>query len=190
MHSRARYAWPWPRHRWPHRPIAHRLALLPSCPVLQVRCEESHGLTVGSVWFDDVSNVTYRRCHLSKTKAGPRIKGRSQGNATVRNITFEDITLEGVGVGLEVDMNYETPGSTAKSIGCTAVGVAFRNISGSVTEKAAEWRAGRPAAITVQGPRRHKDTHSRARRCRHPCTGRAATSAPTVLSTPRPACAV
>ena len=31
--------------------------------------------------------------------------------------------LDGVGVGISVDMTYETPGSTHENIGCTAKGV-------------------------------------------------------------------
>ena len=47
-------------------------------------CEHGDGLTIGSVWYDDVSNVTYRRVVMNHTHNGPMIKGRSQGNATVR----------------------------------------------------------------------------------------------------------
>ena len=79
---------------------------------------------------------------------GPRIKGRRQGNATISgdhhhsqttglarpefptpwrcsDIHFEDIVLDGVGVGISVDMTYETPGSTHENIGCTAKGVTY-----------------------------------------------------------------
>ena len=57
--------------------------------VERVSCEHSHGITVGSVWYDDVTNVTYRRVTMNRTHNGPMIKGRSQGNATVSGITFE-----------------------------------------------------------------------------------------------------
>ena len=33
--------------------------------------------------------------------------------------------LDGVGVGISVDMTYETPGSTHENIGCTAKGVTY-----------------------------------------------------------------
>ena len=56
---------------------------------------------------------------------------RSQGNATVSDIHFENIAMDGVGVGINVDMTYETPGSTVKNIGCVATGVTFTNISGT-----------------------------------------------------------
>eukprot|EP01050_Picozoa_sp_SAG11_P043017 SAG11_NODE_20131_length_452_cov_0.722380_1_plen_64_part_10 len=36
-------------------------------------CTHSHGITVGSIWYDDVTNVTYRNCHLHGLSAGPRI---------------------------------------------------------------------------------------------------------------------
>ena len=74
-------------------------------------CRGSHGITVGSVWYDDVTNVTYKRVVMEDCENGPRIKGRTQGNATISNITFEDIFLQrGVGVGCAIDMTYQTPG--------------------------------------------------------------------------------
>lgn len=91
--------------------------------VENVRCEHSHGITIGSVWYDDVVNVTYKNISLFNTAHGPRIKGRRQGNATVRDITFEDITLHDVGSGIQIDMTYETPGSTTSNIGVTAENV-------------------------------------------------------------------
>ena len=37
------------------------------------------------------------------------------------DIHFEDIVLDGVGVGISVDMTYETPGSTHENIGADAL---------------------------------------------------------------------
>jgi polygalacturonase len=39
-----------------------------------VSCTHSHGITIGSVWYDDVTNVTYRNIDLFDTEKGPRIK--------------------------------------------------------------------------------------------------------------------
>jgi polygalacturonase len=52
-------------------------------------CEHGDGLTIGSIWYDDVSNITYRNVIMNRTHNGPMIKGRSQGNATIRDILFE-----------------------------------------------------------------------------------------------------
>ena len=133
--------------------------------VENLTCTHSHGITIGSIWYDDVTNVTcvlqqlpdcpptprpidgrgnlirmpdcneccrYRNCHLHKLKAGPRIKGRRQGNATISDIHFENIVMDGVQTGIQVDMTYETPGSTVQNIGCTARGVTFTNVTGTV----------------------------------------------------------
>jgi len=96
-------------------------------------CEHGDGLTIGSVWYDDITNVTYRRVVMNNTHNGPMIKGRSQGNATVSNVLFEDVTLIGVYLGLTVDCVYETEGSVQRNIGVQARNITFRNIHGTVT---------------------------------------------------------
>jgi hypothetical protein len=98
-------------------------------------CEHGDGLTIGSVWYDNVVNVTYRRVVMNNTHNGPMIKGRSQGNATVRDILFEDIRVYDVYLGLTIDCVYETSGSVAENIGVRAVNITFRNVSGSVTAR-------------------------------------------------------
>eukprot|EP01051_Picozoa_sp_SAG22_P027652 SAG22_NODE_9359_length_593_cov_1.354251_1_plen_160_part_01 len=98
----------------------------------RLNCTNSHGITIGSIWYDDVTNVTYRDCVLHKLHAGPRIKGRKAGNATISDIHFENILLDNVGQAVQVDMTYDTnPPSTVKAIGCTATGVTYKNITGT-----------------------------------------------------------
>eukprot|EP00937_MAST-01D_sp_MAST-1D-sp2_P006223 g6223.t1 len=106
--------------------------------VEDVVCENSHGITIGSVWYDDVVNVTYRNVSLRNCKAGARIKGRSQGNATVRDVRWEGISMEGSGTGVEVDMTYETPGSVSNNTGVTVIGAQFDGVRGTVAEQAAK----------------------------------------------------
>ena len=98
--------------------------------------------TISSHRYDDVWNVTYRRIALHNTRAGPRIKGRRQGNATVSGIVFENITLDGVGVGIDVDMNYETPGATNNNTGCTAANICFAGAYLSPWQPAPSHRSG------------------------------------------------
>lgn len=83
--------------------------------------------------YDDVVNVTFRNIAMHNTGAGPRIKGRRQGNATIRDIAFQNFTLESVRTALQVDMNYETPGTTHNNSGVTATNVSFAAVSGSAT---------------------------------------------------------
>lgn len=54
-------------------------------------CALSHGITIGSVWYDDVINVTFSNVELVRTRAGPRIKGRMQGNGTVSGVHFKNV---------------------------------------------------------------------------------------------------
>jgi polygalacturonase len=98
-------------------------------------CEHGDGLTIGSIWYDDVTNVTYRRVVMNRTHNGPMIKGRSQGNATVSNITFENIELIDVRLALTVDCVYETLGTVVPNTGVQALGITFRNISGTVIQE-------------------------------------------------------
>lgn len=96
-------------------------------------CEHGDGLTIGSIWYDDVTNITYRRVVMNRTHNGPMIKGRSQGNATVRDILFEDVTLHEVYLAITIDCDYETAGTVLPNIGVLARDVTFRNISGTVS---------------------------------------------------------
>ena len=53
------------------------------------------------------SRLTLRFVLRYNTRAGARIKGRRQGNATITNITFEGITLHAVGgQGIQVGEGY------------------------------------------------------------------------------------
>lgn len=105
--------------------------------VEDMHCQGSHGITVGSLWYDDVRNVTYRRIAMEDCSAGPRIKGRRQGNATVTDVIFEDITLnQKVETGLEINMLYETPGSVHKNRGVQATNIVYRNVTGQSTSLA------------------------------------------------------
>lgn len=99
----------------------------------RIRCEHSHGITIGSVWYDDVFNITYRDVELYSTGAGPRIKGRKQGNATISFILFENVTLHDVKTAIAVDMTYETPGSTQPNTGVVAHNVSYRRITGDAS---------------------------------------------------------
>ena len=57
---------------------------------------------------------------------------RILGNATISDITFENIHLiSGISVGVAMEMDYETPGSTLNNSGCTANSVAWRNVYGN-----------------------------------------------------------
>jgi polygalacturonase len=103
--------------------------------VENVRCRGSHGITIGSVWYDDVVNVTYRNITMIDCANGPRLKGRRQGNATISNIVFENVVLQGVDTGLAMDMVYETPGTHPNNTGVTAIDISFVNITGTVKQK-------------------------------------------------------
>ena len=106
-------------------------------------CTGSHGITVGSVWYDDVVNVTYRRVAMHKSGAGPRIKGRRVGNATLRDITFENISLHGVKTAIDINMEYEThPPSKTPGAGVRATRVRFVDVTGDASSRVASLSCG------------------------------------------------
>jgi len=111
-------------------------------------CEHGDGLTIGSVWYDDVLLDQYRRVVMNRTYNGPMIKGRSQGNATVKDIVFEDITLIDVFLALTIDCDYETQGSVNPNIGVKVENIVFRNISGTVIPKGHRSIQGDPTFLT------------------------------------------
>lgn len=100
--------------------------------VENLHCQHGDGLTIGSVWYDNVTNVTYRNVLMNYTHNGPMIKGRSQGNATIRDVLFENIVLNNVYLAVSIDNDYETAGSVSTNIGCKATGIIFRNVTGTV----------------------------------------------------------
>eukprot|EP00039_Didymoeca_costata_P016128 m.284026 g.284026 ORF g.284026 m.284026 type:complete len:438 (-) comp16339_c3_seq10:94-1407(-) len=110
-------------------------------------CEKGDGLTIGSVWYDNVTNVTYRRVIMNQTHNGPMIKGRSQGNATVADITFEDVQLIDVRLALTIDCVYETQGTVVPNIGVLAENVMFKNISGTVSAGSSHLLNGDPSFL-------------------------------------------
>ena len=95
----------------------------------RLRCDGSHGLTIGSVWYDDITNVTYKDAVMVNCGNGARIKGRRQGNATISGITWHNISLgHGIKNGLVIQMDYETPGSTHNNSGCIAKDILFEGV--------------------------------------------------------------
>ena len=107
-----------------------------------------------SIWYDDVTNVTYRDCVLHRLHAGPRIKGRWAGNATICDTHFENILLDNVGQATQVDMTYDTNPSTVKAIGCTATGVTYKNITGTAATSHGMHAAGNLCLVS-RAPTKH-----------------------------------
>ena len=64
----------------------------------------SSGATVGSIWYGNVSNVTYRNIYMQGSKHGARVKARGAGNATISDIRFQNIHVDGAQVAISVDM--------------------------------------------------------------------------------------
>jgi len=136
--------------------------------VERVRCQSSHGITIGSVWYDDVANVTYRNCTCTDCGAGPRIKGRRQGNGSVSNITFDAIALLNVNQAVQISMDYETPGTHPLGAGVTATNVTITRLSGTAhTPGSLECLADRPCtAIDLSSVRVARPTIGTAPRQR------------------------
>lgn len=64
------------------------------------------GVTVGSEMSGGVRNVRVRRCRMTGTDRGLRVKTRRGRGGAVQDIRFEDVAMEGVGVPLAVNCMY------------------------------------------------------------------------------------
>ncbi|MDO1584945.1 polygalacturonase PglA [Rhizobium oryzicola] len=71
------------------------------------RMERGHGgVVIGSEMSGSVRNVSVRRCSLSETDRGLRVKTRRGRGGAVENITVEDCVMERVAVPLVINSFY------------------------------------------------------------------------------------
>ncbi|MFT3830427.1 MAG: glycosyl hydrolase family 28 protein [Opitutaceae bacterium] len=65
-----------------------------------------HGISIGSETSDGVANVLVRRCTLTGTDNGLRIKSMRGAGGLVRNIRYTDIRMSGVPNAIVLDLTY------------------------------------------------------------------------------------
>jgi polygalacturonase len=98
--------------------------------VQNLYCQGSHGISVGSLGQyagvqDIVANVLVKNVTMVNAENGARIKAfggsasatstTGGGNGYVKNITFQDFTVQNVALPVVIDQCYETSASTCSS---------------------------------------------------------------------------
>lgn len=100
-------------------------------------CSGGHGLSIGSVGGRDdntVETVTFKSSTITASQNGVRIKTKAGDSGTVKDITYEDITLDSITkYGIIVDQAYD--GSEATD-GISISGFVLDGISGTVASDA------------------------------------------------------
>lgn len=71
-----------------------------------VLCFASAGVSIGSEMSGGVSNVTIENLHIWESRRGVRIKTAPGRGGYVRNITYRNITLDIVRVGIVIKTDY------------------------------------------------------------------------------------
>ncbi|KAF7881291.1 hypothetical protein EAF00_011964 [Botryotinia globosa] len=104
-------------------------------------CSGGHGLSIGSVGgrtgtgANDVSDVKFLSSTVSNSDNGVRIKTVSGATGSVKDITFQDITLVGIAkFGIDVQQDYENGKPTGiPTSGVPITGVTVNNVHGTVS---------------------------------------------------------
>ncbi|KAF7946851.1 uncharacterized protein EAE97_004100 [Botrytis byssoidea] len=104
-------------------------------------CSGGHGLSVGSVGgrsgtgANDVSDVKFLSSTVTNSQNGVRIKTVSGATGTVKDVTFQDITLVGItGVGIDVQQDYQNGKPTGTPTnGVPITGLTVNNVHGTVS---------------------------------------------------------
>lgn len=119
--------------------------------VQNLYCQGSHGISVGSLGqyagvTDIVANVLVKNVTMVDAENGARIKAfggsasatstKGGGSGYVKNITFEDFTVQDVDKPIVIDQCYETSAATCASLPSkvTISGVHYINVKGTGTK--------------------------------------------------------
>jgi polygalacturonase len=91
---------------------------------------QGHGLSIGSNEVNNVSNVTVTSCTFNDTDFGIRIKSPSGQAGTVSNITYSNITMNGVrDYAIFFDDDYDSTPTLSNSVSAPTSGTLYENIT-------------------------------------------------------------
>jgi polygalacturonase len=91
---------------------------------------QGHGLSIGSNEVNNVSNVTVTSCTFNDTDFGIRIKSPSGQGGTVSNITYSNITMNGVrDYAIFFDDDYDSTPTLSNSVSAPTSGTLYENIT-------------------------------------------------------------
>ena len=101
-------------------------------------CSGGHGLSIGSVGGrdnNDVSNVLISNSRISDSDNGVRIKTVYGATGSVKNVTYEDITLSNIAkYGVVIEQDYENEKSTGTPTGGVPItDLTLSNVVGTVS---------------------------------------------------------
>jgi polygalacturonase len=101
-------------------------------------CSGGHGLSIGSIGGkgnNTVDTVVFSNSRVVDSQNGCRIKSNSGTTGTVRNVTYQNITLEGITkYGVDVQQDYLNGGPTGSPTnGVVIQGVRLIDVRGTVT---------------------------------------------------------
>uniref|UniRef100_A0A914DYF2 Uncharacterized protein n=1 Tax=Acrobeloides nanus TaxID=290746 RepID=A0A914DYF2_9BILA len=88
----------------------------------------THGLSVGSEMSGGVRNVTFQNIIMNGSGAGPRIKSERGRGGTVQDITYTNLTLYNVDTAVYITMNYHTNPQTNETGTPKFVNININNI--------------------------------------------------------------
>ena len=66
-----------------------------------------HGISIGSEMSGNVTNVIFRNLTMHNTENGPRIKSCRGRGGMVKNITYENISINDVSEGIQITQYYD-----------------------------------------------------------------------------------
>lgn len=101
-------------------------------------CSGGHGLSIGSVGGksnNTVDTVTFSNSRVVNSQNGCRIKSNSNTTGLIKNVTYRNITLEGItAYGVDIQQDYLNGGPTGKPTnGVLIQGVKLIDVTGTAT---------------------------------------------------------
>ncbi|KAB5518212.1 putative polygalacturonase precursor [Coniochaeta sp. 2T2.1] len=142
-------------------------------------CSGGHGLSIGSVGGksnNTVSGVTFSNSIVTNSENGVRIKTNSNTTGLIRDVTYRNITLEGITTyGVDIQQDYLNGGPTGvPTNGVLIEGVKLIDVKGTVVgEKAYDYYVlcgeGSCGGFVYEGVR--VTGGGRGGRCNYPASG-------------------
>lgn len=104
-------------------------------------CYGGHGLSIGSVGGksnNTIDTVTFSNSQVVNSQNGCRIKTNSGTTGSIKNVTYQGITLNGITqYGIDVQQDYLNGGPTGKPTNQVKIaGVHFDGVTGTVAKSA------------------------------------------------------
>lgn len=110
--------------------------------VLVENCKfgNGHGASIGSLCDDELSNITFRKIDFKGTTAGARIKVRDGCSGHLSDVTYQDLTMDGVETPIDVSMHYDSQGLPSRTLKTLGGGFILERVTfDSITSKGSKY---------------------------------------------------